>query len=151
LSVSLIVADRRGLRAREPGTEKQAADSGQFRLNRAPWVAAWGPGGVEDSLPRGLASVPPGLPPPDNPWTYFFEQSKLRQTLRQPPGGMDGEGRGVRIGHAAAALTVGVLVAGAAGGQVVTDVLTIGTVTVSSGTGQVEVPIYIQDNTGTPI
>jgi IPT/TIG domain-containing protein len=59
----------------------------------------------------------------------------------------------VRFGIVAAALTSAVLVAGAAevAAQAVTDVLTIGTVSVSSGTGQVEVPIYIQDNTGTPI
>jgi hypothetical protein len=64
---------------------------------------------------------------------------------------MDREVRGVRTGIVAAALTAAVLAAGAAGGQVVTDVLTIGTVNVTSGTGQVEVPIYIQDNTGTLI
>jgi IPT/TIG domain-containing protein len=64
---------------------------------------------------------------------------------------MDKEGRGVRTGIVAVALTAAVLAAGAAGGQVVTDVLAIGTVSVSSGTGQVEVPIYIQDNTGTRI
>jgi hypothetical protein len=58
----------------------------------------------------------------------------------------------VRIGIVAAALTSAVLVAGAAEvAAQATDVLTIGTVSVSSGTGQVEVPIYIQDNTGTPI
>jgi hypothetical protein len=57
----------------------------------------------------------------------------------------------VRIGIVAAALTAAVLAAGAADAAVVTDVLTIGTVSVSSGTGQVGVPIYIQDNTGTPI
>jgi len=57
----------------------------------------------------------------------------------------------VRIGISAAALTVAVLASGAASGQVVTDVLTIGTVSVSSGTGQVEVPIFIKDNTGTRI
>jgi hypothetical protein len=56
----------------------------------------------------------------------------------------------VRIGIVAAALTAAVLAAGVAGAQV-TDVLTIGTVSVSSGTGQVGVPIYIQDNTGTLI
>src|ERR1700693_2006999 len=89
---------------------------------------------------------------------------------------MDREGRGVRNGIAAAALTAALLVAGAARGAppatatptktpthtptptpTITptptpkDVLTIGTVTLSSGTGQVEVPIFIQDNTGTPI
>src|ERR1700693_5522111 len=89
---------------------------------------------------------------------------------------MDREGRGVRNGIAAAALTAALLVAGAARGAppatatptktptntptptpTITptptpkDVLTIGTVTVSSGTGQVEVPIFIQDNAGTPI
>jgi hypothetical protein len=58
----------------------------------------------------------------------------------------------VRIGIVAAALTSAVLVASAAEVEAqATDVLTIGTVSVSSGTGQVEVPIYIQDNTGTPI
>jgi IPT/TIG domain len=62
------------------------------------------------------------------------------------------EGRRVRFGIVAAALTSAVLVAGAAEvAAQATDVLTIGTVSVSSGTGQVEVPIYIQDNTGTPI
>src|SRR5512132_3521151 len=60
------------------------------------------------------------------------------------------EGRGVRIGNIVAALTAAVLVAGVAGAQA-TDVLTIGTVNVPSGTGQVKVPIFIQDNTGTPI
>ncbi len=64
---------------------------------------------------------------------------------------MDGEGRGVRTGIVAAALTAAVLAAGAAGAQALTDVLTIGTVSVSSGTGQVEMPIYIPDNTGTLI
>ncbi len=60
--------------------------------------------------------------------------------------------RRVRIGLVAAALTSAVLVAGAAEvAAQATDVLTIGTVSVSSGTGQVEVPIFIQDNTGTPI
>jgi hypothetical protein len=58
----------------------------------------------------------------------------------------------VRFGIVAAALTSAVLVAGAAEvAAQATDVLTIGTVSVSSGTGQVEVPIFIQDNTGTPI
>gem|GEM_PF-3340924 len=82
----------------------------------------------------------------------------------------------MRNGIAAAALTAALLVAGAARGAppatatptktptntptptpTITptptpkDVLTIGTVTVSSGTGQVEVPIFIQDNAGTPI
>ena len=58
----------------------------------------------------------------------------------------------MRIGIVAAALTSAVLVAGAAEvAAQATDVLTIGTVSVSSGTGQVEVPIFIQDNTGTPI
>jgi hypothetical protein len=59
----------------------------------------------------------------------------------------------VRIGIVAAALTSAVLVASATevAAQPVTDVLTIGTVSVSSGTGQVQVPIFIQDNTGTPI
>jgi hypothetical protein len=58
-----------------------------------------------------------------------------------------------RNGIAAAALITAALVAGTSetAAQTVTDVLTIGTVNVSSGTGQVEVPIYIQDNTGTPI
>jgi len=65
---------------------------------------------------------------------------------------MDREMRGVRIGIAAAALTAAVLVAGASElAAAVTDVLTIGTVNVTSGTGQVAVPIFIQDNTGTPI
>src|SRR6202162_5777176 len=64
---------------------------------------------------------------------------------------MDREGTGVRIGIVAAALAAAVLATGAAGAAVVTDVLTIGTVSVSSGTGQVGVPIYVQDNTGTPI
>ncbi len=58
----------------------------------------------------------------------------------------------MRIGIVAAALTSAVLVASAAEvAAQATDVLTIGTVSVSSGTGQVKVPIYIQDNTGTPI
>jgi len=57
----------------------------------------------------------------------------------------------VRIGIVAAALAAAVLATGAAGAAVVTDVLTIGTVSVSSGTGQVGVPIYVQDNTGTAI
>ena len=58
----------------------------------------------------------------------------------------------MRFGIVAAALTSAVLVAGAAEvAAQATDVLTIGTVSVSSGTGQVEVPIFIQDNTGTPI
>ena len=58
----------------------------------------------------------------------------------------------MRIGTVAAALTSAVLVASAAEvAAQATDVLTIGTVGVSSGTGQVEVPIFIQDNTGTPI
>jgi hypothetical protein len=48
-------------------------------------------------------------------------------------------------------MTAAVLAAGDAAAQAATDVLTIGTVSVSSGTGQVEVPIYIQDNTGTLI
>src|SRR5262249_48983698 len=62
------------------------------------------------------------------------------------------EGRRVRFGIVAAALTSAVLVAGAAEvAAQATDVLTIGMVSVSSGTGQVEVPIYIQDNIGTPI
>jgi hypothetical protein len=64
---------------------------------------------------------------------------------------MDREERRVRIGIAAAALAAAFLAPGAASAAVVTDVLTIGTVNVSSGTGQVGVPIYIQDNTGTPI
>jgi hypothetical protein len=64
---------------------------------------------------------------------------------------MDRGARGVRIGIVVAALTAAVLAAGSAGAAVVTDVLTIGTVNVSSGTGQVGVPIYIQDNTGTAI
>ncbi len=58
--------------------------------------------------------------------------------------------RGARIGVAAAVLTAGVLVLGATRGGPV-DVLTIGTVNVSSGTGQVKVPFSIQDNTGTLI
>ncbi len=58
----------------------------------------------------------------------------------------------MRFGIVAAALTSAVLVASAAEvAAQATDVLTIGTVSVSSGTGQVEVPIFIQDNTGTPI
>ena len=57
----------------------------------------------------------------------------------------------MRIGIVAAALAAAVLATGAAGAAVVTDVLTIGTVSVSSGTGQVGVPIYVQDNTGTAI
>ncbi len=58
----------------------------------------------------------------------------------------------MRIGIVAAALTSAVLVASAAEvAAQATDVLTIGTVNVTSGTGQVEVPIFIQDNTGTPI
>lgn len=59
----------------------------------------------------------------------------------------------MRIKVVAAALTAAALVAGAAQGaaQSVTDVLTIGTVTTPLVTGQIEVPIYIQDNTGTPI
>lgn len=58
----------------------------------------------------------------------------------------------MRFGIVAAALTSAVLVAGAAEvAAQATDVLTIGTVSVSSGTGQVAVPIFIQDNTGTPI
>ncbi len=58
----------------------------------------------------------------------------------------------MRIGIVAAALTSAVLVASAAEvAAQATDVLTIGTVSVSSGTGQVEVPIFIRDNTGTPI
>jgi hypothetical protein len=58
----------------------------------------------------------------------------------------------VRIGTVAAALTAAVLVAGASeAAAAATDVLTIGTVNISSGTGQVAVPIFIQDNTGTPI
>jgi hypothetical protein len=58
----------------------------------------------------------------------------------------------VRIGIVAAALTSAVLVASATEvAAQATDVLTIGTVSVSSGTGQVAVPIFIQDNTGTPI
>ncbi len=58
----------------------------------------------------------------------------------------------MRIGIVGAALTSAVLVASAAEvAAQATDVLTIGTVSVSSGTGQVEVPIFIQDNTGTPI
>jgi hypothetical protein len=56
-----------------------------------------------------------------------------------------------RIEIVTAVLTAAVLAADAAGAAVVTDVLTIGTVSVSLGTGQVEVPIYIQDNTGTVI
>jgi hypothetical protein len=57
----------------------------------------------------------------------------------------------VRI-RTVAALTAAVLVAGAAeGAAATTDVLTIGTVSVSSGTGQVKVPIFIQDNTGTTL
>ena len=58
--------------------------------------------------------------------------------------------RAARIGIAAAALTAGVLVLGATRGGPA-DVLTIGTVNVSSGTGQVKVPFSIQDNTGTLI
>jgi len=58
----------------------------------------------------------------------------------------------VRIGIVAAALTSAVLFASAAEvAAQATDVLTIGTVGVTSGTGQVTVPIFIQDNTGTPI
>jgi len=81
-------------------------------------------------------------------------ESKLRrQGLRPLVGGDGREGRRARIGIVAAALTSAVLVASAAdvAAQAVTDVLTIGTVSVSSGTGQVTVPIFIQDNTGTPI
>ena len=58
----------------------------------------------------------------------------------------------MRIGVFAATLTAAVLAAGPT--QVAaqaTDVVTIGTANVSSGTGQVSVPIFIQDNTGTPI
>lgn len=57
----------------------------------------------------------------------------------------------MRIGIAAAALTSAILVAGATGIAAAADVLTIGTVTAASGTGQVAVPIFIQDNTGTDI
>jgi IPT/TIG domain len=59
--------------------------------------------------------------------------------------------RGARIGIAAAILGAAVLVAGADDLAAATDVLTIGTVSVSSGTGQAAVPIFVQDNTGTPI
>ena len=58
----------------------------------------------------------------------------------------------MRIGMMAAVLTAAVLAGG--GTEVAaqtTDVLTVGTVNVSSGTGQVGVPIFIQDNTGTAI
>src|SRR6266542_4787567 len=72
--------------------------------------------------------------------------------MRPLVGGHGREGRRVRIGIVGAALTSAVLVASAAEvAAQATDVLTIGTVSVSSGTGQVEVPIFIQDNTGTPI
>ncbi len=72
--------------------------------------------------------------------------------MRPLVGGHGREGRRVRIGIVGAALTSAVLVASAAEvAAQATDVLTIGTVNVSSGTGQVEVPIFIQDNTGTPI
>src|SRR5258706_4694868 len=64
----------------------------------------------------------------------------------------ESEMRGVRNSIVAAALAVAVLVAVATeGAAAATDVLTIGTVSVSSGTGQVGVPIFIQDNTGTAI
>jgi hypothetical protein len=64
---------------------------------------------------------------------------------------MERKGKRTRIGIAAAALITAVLVACSTGIAVATtDVLTIGTVS-SPGTGQVAVPIYIQDNTGTPI
>jgi hypothetical protein len=64
---------------------------------------------------------------------------------------MDRERRGARIGTVAA-LTAALLVAGATEvAAAVTDVLTIGTVSISSGTGQVRVPIFIQDNTGTSL
>ena len=56
----------------------------------------------------------------------------------------------MRIGNIVAALTAAVLASGVAGAQA-TDILTIGTVSVSSGTAQVEVPIFVQDNTGTRI
>ena len=57
----------------------------------------------------------------------------------------------MRVGIVAAALTAAILVAGATEIALAADVLTIGTATAASGTGQVAVPIYIQDNTGTPI
>jgi hypothetical protein len=62
----------------------------------------------------------------------------------------------MRIGIVAAALTAAVLAAGAAGAQAVTDVLTIGTVSVPSGGTptspvQVKVPIFIQDNSVTTL
>ena len=65
---------------------------------------------------------------------------------------MERQGRVARIGIAAAALTAAVLVAGVSElAAAVTDVLTIGTVNVTLGTGQVAVPIFVQDNTGTTI
>jgi hypothetical protein len=57
----------------------------------------------------------------------------------------------MRVGNVAAALTAAILVAGATEIAAAADVLTIGTVSAASGTGQVGVPIYIQDNTGTTI
>jgi hypothetical protein len=57
----------------------------------------------------------------------------------------------MRIGIAAAALTAAILVAVTTEIAAAADVLTIGTVVAASGTGQVAVPIYIQDNTGTDI
>jgi IPT/TIG domain len=58
----------------------------------------------------------------------------------------------MRIGVFHATLTAAVLAAGSTRlAAQATDVLTVGTVSVPSGTPQVGVPIFIQDNTGTPI
>ena len=68
------------------------------------------------------------------------------------PTSLDEEGSGLRNSIVAAALTAAILAAAATeGAAAATDVLTIGTVSASSGTGQVGVPIFIQDNTGTTI
>ena len=57
----------------------------------------------------------------------------------------------MRIGIGASALTAAILIASATGIAAAADVLTIGTVNAASGTGQVAVPIFIQDNLGTDI
>ena len=56
-----------------------------------------------------------------------------------------------RIAIVAVALSVAVGLSGATAGPSPTDVLTVATVTSPSGTGTVNVPLFLQDNTGTPI
>jgi hypothetical protein len=101
-------------------------------------------------FPRLTASVSGRVRKPSPISANFFGAIVFART--QVHSGMERKGERLRIGIAAAALTTAVLVAGSTGiAAATTDVLTVGTVNVSSGTGQVSVPIFIQDNTGTPI